>query len=499
MTLNFLSAVLATKEQTVLNDVKEKLPILTSQTNELKYEVISFIQDNLFTEIIYNKFSRRVTNLNNNFEQLIELVKEFPQHELDTLNFHTDMNEIESSLKLVKDLIDIHLILEKQNEERGKNYLESMKSITTISVLSLPSDLQKIITEQKQLAITCLRLEIMSKWSEVIEIDRTVEDNFDILIMRINDSFTDLDQLLQVMYYDHHLRAYLNDFATVLLKEILILIINKTVVIQEYLCEKNNCELLELKVQKKSDRMNFQDVFSNILVVIDFLCARVNYNVTDKLFFLTYVGDQIRRDFCKELSTNCLSHIVIDDYEKIAEKIKSLQQTLIGWTFFKDSTEFSSYTDDYDALRANKICEMYKNEAETILKKDLIDMVQVGIDDTELSLEKQINSLQKCCITKSCFEFLKLAMTVLDKVRNSNGILFEKLSYSLVLLFEMYQETITIYHKNHLKTNAQQVGKYIKKNCRIIIINAFQSNIQRRVNWCIYLFTCKIYITDETD
>lgn len=240
--------------------------------------------------------------------------------------------------------------------------------------------------------------------------------------MEINDSSKESTVILQLKKYNKEMEEIilalylitervepLHTMAKQLWFQIFTPIVNNEIDLS--VKEKSNSISLEL-TQKSTNKSHYTVVFNNLQTVLDVLKSHFPYKVNDEMTAMEYIGNDIRDNLSELLIKNCLRDTIPSDeeglkqYEEVQEATLALEKSLLGkstkhfsimsllfsvplkYLLFLEAHLFDattksifSYANNVDILFINNKCKQYLEQAMEIMKKDLHDIVEVGVAD----------------------------------------------------------------------------------------------------------------------
>ncbi|KAG5892866.1 hypothetical protein JTB14_032590 [Gonioctena quinquepunctata] len=483
--MSFLADVLSSAEEVEMEEINKKVPELKFTVENLKVEIVQYI------ESVYVKYSFRPTQ-NKELLQKAYAIEE----EIKTLKKNADIarkKDLAKSSKELEEHIDnlqtlnftIH-ILSRQCEinvylsdfESFFQAREYLKCATSLSKLEktmddIPYD-EKIdipnITTKKNMLIT----ELENVFSKNINI----KNDHKTVTLEVRKDIGNLEEALLALFHITAVASPIHKFAKSLWNMFLVPTVNNKVNIVAG--HSDTFHFIQITVKDTTKKSDYLQVFSNLRTVLDFLEKYFNFKLNDELTALEYIGIDIRDNLSELLIKNCLQDTIpstlegLQKYKDVIEDTKKLDEVLRNCKMFaEDTTSIVDYTNNIDVLFINKMCQDHLITAREIMKKDMHDLVEVGVPYNPLFCSSK--EFLQCSVSKSVIELMNFAKEILEQAIIASDVCAGRLFCTLRKIFQMYGEFVPEFHKKLLQTIPQQVA-LLHNNCLYISFNLTEWN-----------------------
>ncbi|XP_030767334.1 centromere/kinetochore protein zw10 homolog [Sitophilus oryzae] len=483
--MSILAQVLESAKAVDADYINKKVPELKQTLDSFRNEVVTAVE-NVYTK--YSKKSRsndallqKVIQAQQNLSVLREKA-DYVSKDLEKTNteLYKNVEELESiefSLKVIENLqVILNLIQEFNSEFDSKNFTKCVKVLTKLkSILyEIPPDesldvinvLRQTYKEKEQWFLNGLK----NVFTDNIEVQENQDQTVVLKIKKQNDT---ISSAMKALYeFTEHIE-HLNYVIKQLWNAVLVPVVNSQITLTE--SKDSSFVWLTLKVQDAEKKSHYKKVFKNLKTVFQFLFKNFNYEVGDNLTSLSYIGNDIRHNLSELIIKNCLRDTIpsnveeLEKYKIVIEDTHQLEDVLLDTKIFdKDTSSILEYASNIDVLFINKKCEEYLQKATEIMKKDLHDMVEVGVPyDPNSPLGHHLQDFPQCSISKNVQELLKLCENILREALNAapdcSGRLFVTVS-NIIIKYPIF---VSDYHKHYLATLPQQIALFYN-NCNFI-------------------------------
>ncbi|XP_039281552.1 centromere/kinetochore protein zw10 homolog isoform X2 [Nilaparvata lugens] len=236
---------------------------------------------------------------------------------------------------------------------------------------------------------------------------------------------------------------------------------------------------------ESSHKQQCLQVFSKLTVVFDFIHRHLDIAIGDGITFITELGEVIGDDFCESLN-RCLDDAIpkcqkeLESYKEVVDRLIEFESLLHQKGLLsRDNHKLHEYAENIDILFANKISQCYLMKARNIMKKDLFNVMEVGVKH-EVSGERKSSTVflthispntfqfPYCQISKSTYELMQLIEDMFqESAIASSELIFRTLYHRSRHILSMYCDIVPLHHKNLLETIPQQSAFFYNNCCYI--------------------------------
>ncbi|XP_018333578.1 centromere/kinetochore protein zw10 homolog [Agrilus planipennis] len=484
--MSFLSEVLSAAEKTEIEIIKTKIPELSQEITDLKSEIWHYMNN------VYNKFNERpqknnillkkATTLSEDLDVLRNTIeehlrKDIPKIENDLSTLSLEIEEADIILSAVSKFVVLHdRLMNIRNFQEQKQYIECVKEIQ--SAYSEINELE--VEEEVKRVTTNIRRDLLSERTLVCEaLDIIFGDN--ILLnsscvgsktentIRINyENNTFKDALVAFHMLDSKI-FLLQQISNFLINEVCLPILQNVVFIN--IVDDQKSYSFVLTYTASTEVPKYQDIFSHLLKVFQYLHTHFNYHLTGDYSTLLYVVNEIKSSLVESVIKYCLlstvpsNEVELEKYDEILTDISKFESQLHKYSVFEEKeSPFTDYMKDIDKLYVNKKCQEYTEIAIKLMKKDLHEMVETGILIKNKPLLEDAHDFPKCSVSKSVLELLKLIENMLQKAMESPEVCAKRIVSATQNILNMYGSVVSENHQKMLQTIPQQVALF-KNNC----------------------------------
>ncbi|XP_076264656.1 zeste-white 10 kinetochore protein [Rhynchophorus ferrugineus] len=387
-----------------------------------------------------------------------------------------ELAKIEFSLNIIKNLQSIlKLIGEFDSELSKQNYIkcvEVFKELQDKYDESLPDETLDVITELK-LTLSekfhSFQSELKNAFTDNIRIYENMENTIILTIKKPNDN---VKTAMIALYKNTEEIRPLNYLTKKFWDYFLTPIVNSEVVLTD--SEDNTSVSLQLSIQNPDKKVHYKKVFEQLKMVLQFLLNNFNYEISENVTTLSYMGNDISHNLSELIIKNCLRDTIpsnaeeLQNYKVVIEDTKELEKVLLDSKIFTEETSsILEYANKVDVLFVNKKCEEYVQKAISIMKMDLHDLVVVGVPyNSDFPLGQQTDFPQ-CCISKNVQQLLKLCEDILEEALQASPECSGRLFITVTNIVTKYPVFVSEFHKYYLSTLPQQIGLFFN-NCQYI-------------------------------
>ncbi|XP_075216014.1 zeste-white 10 kinetochore protein [Lycorma delicatula] len=509
--MSLLAEVLAAAGQAEMVDINIKVSEITEKISSLKLQVMEVTENTYITflpsfeeneDLLYKSeiLSTEMCNLRAFIENQIKREVSDSTGELQKLQ--DTLQETEFSLSLAGKLILIHrCITEARNLQESLHFVEAAKKLKEFERLLNEDqnelkciDIFDALEDELIKSQSNFSYSVLEKWKPCItwhETDIDINKTCKQITLHITEGNLKSELIKALHYYDF-LVLEINKFGDKLLRNILFLIISKKsrVLVSQ---EKPQTLLIETENIKNTSCV---DVISNLTIVFNFLFLNLSVDFGDRNNFIIELGESISDNFCQYFITNCLDEAVpkrqeeLISYEKNIKILIKFDNLLHEIGFLpSENKQLLDYAANVDVLITNKICDCYLESARQLMKKDLHDMIEAGVNYKLLDKEKneqRVGLVRKvktvlqpdsdcsvcvselspntyrfplCQISKSAAELIQLVNALLDETAKSTSEHCAlKLFCTARNIFKLYYDIVPLHHKKMLDTIPQQAA-----------------------------------------
>ncbi|CAH0556424.1 unnamed protein product [Brassicogethes aeneus] len=481
--MSLLAEVLSSAEKVELKDVEANVPRLVAQVQNVKSDVLKY------TNSAYVKFTQNVkqnTELLNKAKKahseigdLLKTVESITKKDLSKAKL--EIKELENELRGEEFALQVVLPLCKINEDlllfnkmlRNKSLVKCMELVKSMEL-----QIGSISDEECLDALIELSFLIKSKKQELINVLHNIFNDNIILSknennikIKVRDGDDDVQEALLALYTEETIFP-LDRVTSFLWNEVFIWLVDNTTKINKF--EDDCYKVLEIEmVNEKAD--TYKNVFDRITSVFVFLHEHFDLPVSSDLTTLGYIGRDIRDNLSELLINNCLQKTVpssdegLAEYKIVIEDTEKLQKCLVECNIFtEDTMGIIEYANNIDTHFINKKCQEYMREAQAIMKKDLHDMVEVGVPyNPNNPFAVANNDFVQCSISKNVKEILSFMESILQKSLTSSEVCAGRLFCTVQNIIVTYGEFVLEHHKKLLQTIPQQIALFYN-NCMYI-------------------------------
>ncbi|KAJ8927494.1 hypothetical protein NQ314_020043 [Rhamnusium bicolor] len=448
--MNFLAEVLSSAEKVELDEINKKVPELKLTIENFKSEVVRYIEN------VYVKYSGRPKQN----RLLLTRAREI-EDEINTLK-----KNAEYATK--KELLTSSLELEKHIAS-----LESIKfALHTWCLICVPGDEYLDIIDELKITIDTKKNMLLNELKNVFTDNIVLIENEgqQSVTVKIKKENSDLEQALLALYYKNAVVYPLHSFAKTMWNNIFIPIVDYIVKID--IGEDDKYYVMKINTVDATKKSGYLKVFSDLKTVLGFLNEYFNFKVNEELTALGYIGIDIRDNLSELIIKHCLQDTIpstaeeLQKYKVVIQDTQLLENILKNCKIFtEDTISIFDYANNVDILFINKKCHEYLVTSQTIMKKDLHDMVEVGSPyNPDNSLECKVDEFLQCSVSKSAIELLQFTEKVIQQAVAASDVCAGRLFCTVQNIFRKYSNFVPEYHKKLLQTIPQQVALF-HNNC----------------------------------
>ena len=478
--MSFTSEVISSAEEVEVGKIKSQLVGLNLQIELHKHKLAKYLEN------VYVKYAKLPSNsatLQSNIcnsvescDALAEEVNNLLQNDvieaLHLLNsYKLELESVKLSASLISQIININ--------ERYVHFKSLLNGEEFVQVIDEYNYLRNSVNSiEKVHALKKLQDDVVANLEHFkVKMEATLYDNVsfdcveDMVSVKVGDKKIVRAVLKAFARYRPSI-GVLNNFATFLLKHVFGIVLTHKTSVSIGEVEKHNV----MCVKKFAQTINghYEDVFSNLSVILEFLARNLGDNFDETQTILSYVGKLIQEELSELIVNNCLREIVAltpEDMERckyVVDRVQSLQEKCIECRIFEGNRKnISECTDRIGELYVSKKCEKYRALATNIMKKDLHNTIVLEKSTDRIkSLTNVESSLPQCAISSSCVDLIQLAENMFQDIF-SDDVPSTKILYTMKDIFESYERVVQTHHKKFLETLPQQVALF-HNNCRYL-------------------------------
>ncbi|RZC42557.1 Zw10 domain containing protein [Asbolus verrucosus] len=480
--MSYLAEVLSSAEKMELEQINTKCPELAAAVDVCKSNVLTYLE-NVYVrfrerpkqnKILANKLSQlqeETTSLINTVEEVTK--KDLHKAETEMKSHLDSLERINITLTVVGSLSRIHeALIEIRELQDSHLYLQCMQKMkeTNNVINSVPADERLPVLDQLSLAINTEKSSLLNKLSNMFKdnvILKPMENKSVIKIKNENDA---MKQALSALYAYKTSVAPLDNVTRFLWNYVFVPVVDCTTEIKTNV--ENNFATMEIITVDPNKKSSYAEVFANIKTVLSFLLDNFNISLAEDLSTLTYIGRDIRDNLSELLIKHCLQDTIpstaegLQKYKVVIDATEDLEKALVASKIFaEDTTSILEYANNIDILFINKKCKDYLILAQNLMKKDLHDLVEVGVDETN-SLEIA-TGFPRCSVSRNVVELLNLLEKILSEAVSSSEVCAGRLFCTVKNICQIYGKFVPEHHKKLLQTIPQQIAVFYN-NCMYI-------------------------------
>ncbi|XP_019758435.2 centromere/kinetochore protein zw10 [Dendroctonus ponderosae] len=286
---------------------------------------------------------------------------------------------IRSILTLIDDLKNQ---LEHAQYDGCDQAIQSLKNIfkdvpTDESIRKAVETLQMVVADRE----STLHQKLGQKFADNIDI--ICDDAKYTTTIKIRKQNEEMENIVSALCSCVEREAFLHQLANDLWKYIFVPIINKSVILTEN--EDAAYNLLTVREESRN-KANYSTVFNNLEQVVNFLAANLPYTISETTTVLQYIGADFNSQLSDLIVKNCLKDTILSDvqelqnYKIVIDATDKLQKTLLESQIFTSATpSILEYVGQEKNICIDKMCRKYTTQAKEIMKKSLLDLVEVGV------------------------------------------------------------------------------------------------------------------------
>lgn len=511
--MSLLSEIVSTVETINIKSVDETISQLGHQVQDAKKDVTRFIEDtfvNYAKKMRKNKYLlKEVEEINKKLEETSYVISKHREQQISTCkanlkNEGEKLSEIKYEMQYISELLNItNTIVETNNLKQELKYNEAILKLLKVSefIKSVPQDeclyvmevLQSNIKENMHL----IMYQVGNKFKDNITYTSNNIDNKTVTNVKIKRKNSEMNEVCMALFSNNnHNILLLNKFTDFLFENVFTPVIQKN-------CNVNLNDDIEAYtltlVVVNNDRNSYEQVFSNILKVAEYLKLGLTYSLSKELSIINYISNRITEKLAHLLIKECLEYTIpstpqgLSQYESVKQRIENFEKRLIEYEIFKkDMMPLLEYANNIDILFINKKCKDYVETAVKIMKKDLHEYVEVG-EPYKANSFLEATEFPRCTVSKSSIELLTLLTSMLDAAVASSEICSARITCTVVNILSSYISIVPEHHKKLLQTIPQQVALFYN-NCLYLAYNL--TKLQKKYsklneNYSEYLFKIK--------
>nr|CAH7751198.1 unnamed protein product [Callosobruchus chinensis] len=481
--MSFVAEILSTAGESGLEQVNKAVPELKSSIENLKHDAVEYTKD------VYVKYKdrpmdykillNRAQNLEGKISNLKKQAELATKTELIQSNSELEQNieslhAINIMLSFVSDILHVHKKIQLFIDLlKVKDYMGAMKLICELEYMlikltsnekSYPEVLSKLkatVDSEK----TLLKKELSEIFCKAIKIENEgIRTTFS-----ISNNLSEVEKIMQALFYADSAAYVLHDVSKLLWDLFLVPIVDNIVSLKIEENTQNNSIMIE--VLDISRRPSYNEVFSNISHLIEFLVKYFTLMLNDQLSGIEYIGLDIRDNLSELLIKHCLDDTIptttedLQNFSTVIDATRDLENLLKEAKIFADDTSsIVEYISHIDKLFIDKKCEKYLALAHKIIKRDLYEMAEVDMPSTDALFGSSEKSSSKCYVSKSALELLEVLEKMFHQAVGASEPCANKLILTAESIVRLYRITVPEYHQTLLQTIPQQVALF-HNNC----------------------------------
>ncbi|CAG9769212.1 unnamed protein product [Ceutorhynchus assimilis] len=495
--MSILAEILPAVTKIDVDEVNKKVPKLKQDVESLKNDIIINVEN------IYVKYNHRHTT--NNI--LLEKAKQF-QNTLTDLKDKADFLANKDLTKADKDLksnvnelykvefkmrVLLNLLNIMEQINNFKKNVAASQYVKCIAILkefnafieAMPEDEKFDAINQLVLSVTEEELMLKNTLKNIITDNIYVKQvpEKHVTILKIKKPNEEMKTAIMAYYSSQNQVLLLSKIAKYLWEDLFVPIVNQEIEITEK--DTISFASLNLNVKSADKKSDYTVVFNNLEKVLGFLTKHFNYDVTDNLTVLGYIGNDIRDNLSELIIKNCLRDTIpssteeLQNYKVVIEATKKLEKSLLDAQIFTtDTTSILEYANNVDVLFINKMCKGYLESAIEIMKHDLHDIMDVGVPyNPEYPLGNVELEFSQCAISKNVQELLKFCEEILQKALGASPECSGRLFTTVTNILSKYLTFVPEFHKTYLTTLPQQIAVFLN-NCQYISYTLVKWNME---------------------
>ncbi|KAB0795073.1 hypothetical protein PPYR_11912 [Photinus pyralis] len=473
-----------------LSKSKTDVDSLHKTISKCKAEVISYIEDVYvkYTEWpqcnqkLLKKVKEVLDNVNvvkERFESVTLGDLSAQQEQVDTLQ--RELHNCQISTSCTISLMEIHeKLLNLKDGKMKDNIIQAASELVHVGtlIMNLPGqELLDVVPSLKSTVAfekTELAYAVTVMLEEMIVIKEAKAGRMQTYTMKIDKNTSQLRDIINTLRILNQLQSPLDNFRqsfwTCICKPILT---SMTLIRTD---DEGDFHTLTIVVKQTAPVKSYKDVLDKLLQVFSFVRTHFDYEITDGYKLHTFLGNGVEVELSQMLLRDILPHsdAIKSDSKQIVDDARNFQNELVKLETFAEANAILEYVDGVDAMLVNEKCNQYTVEAITIMKKDLHDMVEVGVHfDADNPLTG--DQFPQCTISKSTLELLDKAEKVLLQSLTDPPAMATRTICAMQSIFYQYGSIVYGHHEKLLQTIPQQVVLY-RNNCMYLAHRLSQLN-----------------------
>lgn len=479
---SLLAEVISSAEKVEMQEIKTKVPELQTMMRNCKENILKYVDDTYAkmshfpqqnADLLYK--ARKAHVEMDELKQTIEGLKKN-----DLVQASAEIKNLEEELKMVQLEVQLVLPLCEINEDLlafdgflvTKSYVKCMELVKKMLAMinSVPDNECLDALIELNSIIWTKREQLFGELHDVFtdSVITTSDDNK--IVLKIKQNNTELEEALTALYIENNSKIYLlQKFVIFLRDEVLIALIDYVTQINI----QNDMSFNILEIEKKAKKPDtYNNVFKRIECFTQFLFEHFNLELDSNTTTTSYIGTNLRDHLSELLINNCLERTIpstmegLEEYNVVIKDTEQLQKTLVKYNIFDENTmSIQDYANNINVLFINKKCLEYSKLAESIMKKDLHDMTEVGVPyDPNNPSGYDPASFHQCSVSKSVIELCTLCEKIIERAIDSSEVFCGPLVCTAQNIVYKYGSFVSEYHKRLLQTIPQQIALFYN-NC----------------------------------
>ncbi|XP_014272293.1 centromere/kinetochore protein zw10 homolog isoform X1 [Halyomorpha halys] len=501
MDLSFVSEIISAASETELKHLQDSIQNVSEQASLLKMNIKDQMDDD------YHKLLPIIKENSDVIHQVDDLVEDIKglHLRLDTQT-KRDVEDLAEELKSSKELLVeastivdvvgklVHIdkdLKGAKDKAKTNNYYGAAKHIDSACKYLNEEckdldflDMYKSLTQTMAYYRDEYSRDSLAEWRKTIKwthIDGDMENEKLYTSLTISQERAHLENLIKTLELFDVSDKEVATFSDNFLKSFLLPTIRTESSIS--IKKKNGSAVQEIVISSSSKpkKPAYTVVLENLTSTFEFINECLGVNMHEKSF-ISYIGEYIADDFLNTLVDECLTDAIPSKREHsknctpVIESIQAFQTLLNTIGFVPPSNKLlDNYFGNVDMLFLNKTIEKYFETARQLMKADLHELIEVGmeplpqIDNTiksEQSTNKSVtvenvtfnlNDLSpnffqfpKCSVSQSVESLIDHIGVILLDATDSDGPTCLKLFQLARSIVELYSDIVPMYHSDVL-------------------------------------------------
>ncbi|VVC39253.1 Hypothetical protein CINCED_3A022987 [Cinara cedri] len=450
-----------------MTDLDKNVSELKHKITNLEYDIKEAMEQRYMKFVVVSRDASSLLetakSYSNQINNLISRIDNQTKREVvdalsDLKMFKTTLEENKYSLNVIEQILTASINLSNDNQTKLSlsdriEKMQTVEEILTNNENLSNLDVYKHLLREHQRLTDVLHSNCLATWRnqiEWLENDVDGQNSSWKTMLKISGSQKDIyDSFFALKYFDT-INVEIERFADKLINSILkpIIIENSQIDITKTI----NVSTLTLKISKHEDDF-LSTTIKSLTDVFTFL--NLTLPVENETQVMSYLGSYASHAFCNTFKDVALFNAVPikfnelkHDFQKNIDKVLEFNSYLTEIGFFEESNdELVKYLENIDNLFFMKISRLYYDQARTIIKKDLHDLVEVNNEnkwDSDDNIKddngfcQNFFSYPQSKVSKSLLELLDLIETIaseMSSVPESNAWRYHDILNNITIMY----------------------------------------------------------------